>query len=120
MKDKAIEKVTRSIKQMVEDITSDKESIVLFKNLAAKTRNYELAAQLRELELDYFPDKLSGSEELKIAKKTELALRMVGIDTSLKTAYIIHEGMKLYFKKGGNTDLMSTSKIEADADELFG
>jgi len=117
---KVTEKIKNDINTMIVDMPDDRESLILFKNLAVKTKNYELAAQLRELEVNYLPKQLTkDSKEYKTAKNTETILRMVDIQADLQTAYVIHEVMKLFFAKGGKIDLRSCSKIITDSKAKF-
>lgn len=101
------------------EVLSTKKGVRALKGLAVDLQDYELASDLRSLEKEHYPSSLSkDSEEVKIAEETDRVLRMADLQTDRKTAYIIHEVMKLYFEKGEDTDMRSIAKIQVKAQKF--
>lgn len=112
------------MKQIIEKFTKlaekDREVLKGLKNLAVQTRNYELAANLRTLEVEKYPEALTTSKEYKNAEVFDVVLRLVDMNIGIERAYLVLECAKVFIKKKGNADMKDTAKIKSKAKKIFG
>lgn len=104
---------------LLEESKKSKEKLILLKHVAVKCQQFELAANLREIEKELFPD----TEEMKIAKEraTNLltVLKLVELTVPLKLCWVIDETIKKYNKKKGKFSLRDAALIISKRDEIF-
>jgi len=100
---------------LLEEAKKSKKAINALKIAAIEAKQFELAARLRDLERELFPE----SEDEKYAKTINLALRMVGINPDSKTCWLIGNTMHILSKKKGKFDIETASKLIAEAEKLF-
>ena len=108
------------VKNFLENIDSEHESIRHLKLAAISCKQFELAANIREIEKELFPE----TEEQKLAKETgeavSLALNMTGIQRlDGKLAWIINETIKSHLKLKGKFSLKDAESIKSKAEKLF-
>jgi len=109
-------------KLLTELLKKDHSFLKKFKVLAVNSKKFELAANIRGVELENFKKVDSDDLQKEIEECGEVItlMSMVGLTIGdLKTAYIFKEGFKVYNKKGDLFDLESASKIKVKASELF-
>lgn len=99
-----------------------KESKPIFKklkDLAVSCQSYEIAANLRDIELSLFPE----SEEVKKAKneilKFKTLLRMLDVDCDDRVAYLFIELNKIISKNNYNFTLKDAESLLYKRDKLF-
>lgn len=114
-----MDKEKKKILELLSRMLDDKDMIVDFKKMAVNNQMYELASNIRDLECIYFPKRRTSQKQHQAATDTNLALRMVGLNTGSKEAFMIHEVMKLFFKKGKELSVKDTTKIQMQAEEYF-
>lgn len=66
-------KISKLLTDLVEKSKSNRKLLVAIKNLAVRSQSYELAAELRELEIINFPD---TEETKKLREKADLIKRV--------------------------------------------
>lgn len=107
------------INQLLTIAKTNKRAFKALKNVAVQCQTYELAANLRDLELKLFPE----SEELKKAKKEiidwQTAFRMVGLNIEDSTAFLVVKTVLLSQKKKGKFSLQDASDLQVQRDVLF-
>ncbi len=100
---------------LLEEAKKSKKALRSLKVAAIDANQFELAAKLINMERELFPE----TEEEKYAKTINLALRMVGINSDLKSCWMIGRTMHILSKKKGKFDLETASDIIANADRIF-
>ena len=108
------------LNELLESGKKDKNILILLKNVAVKSLNYELASQLREMETTLFPPTKEEKTAKAIVNDHRLLFQLLGMQASERGIYSIVEGMKAFGKMKGKFDLETASKIRAKADEIFG
>lgn len=107
------------LNDLLEKAKKDKLILKELKHLAIKAQEYDLAANIRELEKELFPD----SEEAKLAKekskKINLALRMVNIDIPEDVCWLIAETLTLYSQMGAKFSVNEAVELVFKKEELF-
>lgn len=99
---------------------NDKKKLVALKEMAVKCQNFELAANLREIERQYFPETEEEKKAKKEAKKLNLIFRMVKLNIPDEVAWLISETMKKYRRRRGNFDLKDAADLMDNKDKIFG
>jgi hypothetical protein len=113
-------KIENFIPEFLEKIQKDHKAIRLFKLSAINCQSYELAAHIREIEKELFPE----SEEAKQAKQdgTDIlnVLGMVKINVQdKKIAWLIKKTIKCHSKKKGKFSLKDAADLQTKAEKLF-
>lgn len=108
------------IKEFFNLATKDRKILQALKNLAVKNGKFGLAAEIRNLELEKYPKAKLTNEKYEITKSFNVALRMMDINTDIKTSFKLLEIAKLFIEKEDSLDLETVAKIETDANEIFG
>lgn len=100
-------------------LKKSKKAIRAIKTEAVSQNLLELAANIREIEIEAFPE----TEEQKAAKEysnqLNLLFRMVDLDVPNKQCWIIGETLKAFQKKKSKFDLLDAVKLKEKAKELF-
>lgn len=100
---------------LLEGAKKSKKALRSLKSAALDAGQFELAAKLRDMERELFPD----SEDEIYARNVNLALRMVGLNTDLKTAFLIGKTMEAYRKSKGKFAIDQASDLIAKAEQIF-
>ena len=100
---------------LLEGAKKSKKALRSLKLAALDAGQFELAANLRDLERELFPE----SEDETYAKTINISLRMVGINPDMKSCWIIGKTMHILSKRKGKFDIETASDIQADADKIF-
>lgn len=108
------------IRQLLDAAKSDKAMLRSLKNTALKCQCYSLATELRDLELQLYPE----TDESKAAKRrsAELsgAFRMVGLNIPEETCFLIDETIKAFNEKKAEFSLRDAAAIEVLKETIFG
>lgn len=114
-----LEHNTKLLQEFQEVALSDKKLLNQFKNLLVKCQKYELAASVREVEKEKFPETDEEKEAKNLVREYRNVLGMVKIETEDQTIYTIAKVMDLYRKKKGKMNIEDCAKIIATAKEIF-
>ncbi len=80
---------------------------------------FDLAAKLRQIENDTWPD----TEEIKAVKahvgKLQIALRMVQLNVADDVCWLLNETIRQYNEKGSEFSLRDAASLQVKKDELF-
>ena len=101
--------------RMLEAAKKDKKVLAYIKKAAVRGQQFELASNLHEIDKELFPE----SEEAKEAKKINIMLRMIGVNASDHTCWVLGEAFKVYLKKKGEFSLIDASIITDKGKTLF-
>lgn len=101
--------------ELLEKAKIDRRALFRLKEVAVILKEYELASQIRQLELDNFPETKAEQE----AKAIRLVLKSVGIDTEDKTCWLILETLKLHKEKGSEFNEDDAKKLVNKQKELW-
>jgi hypothetical protein len=101
-----ISNIAQLIENMIENAKTDKSLLKKLKDITVAAQQFELAAEIRQMEKDCFPDTPEVAAAKERAKKINLLFRMVEINADDAVCYKLDETLKLYNKKKGkfNTD----------------
>lgn len=103
------------LNDLLEKAKTDKKSLNMLKTTAIRCQQFELAAQLRELETSIFPE----SEEEKEAKNINVVLRMVELNVPNDICWLINETLKTYSKMKGKFSIKEATELIHKRKELF-
>lgn len=105
--------------QALNSAKKNKKGLIRLKNALVTLQQYEMASELRSLELKYFPE----TEETKLAKleaiNLELLFRMVGLNISVEAAYLISKTLEVYNEKRGEFTVDDGVSLQHRNNELF-
>jgi len=108
------------LKQMLEEAKKDKKKLLQMKKMAVNMGQLELAMNLRNLEVELFPE----SPEVTVAKlkaaKLNLVFRMVELNIPEDVSWLVEATIKRYWKRRGNFDLKDASELVWKRKEIFG
>ena len=113
------------MKQIVNEIVKlakeDRKVLKALKRIAIDNQKYEMAANLRDIEVEAFPESKTTSPEYEEAKifKTFLNVADIGV-RGYETAYVILQCAKTFLEKGGESAIDDVTGIQAKAKTIFG
>lgn len=104
---------------LLEKAKKDKRAFRKLKELSVDTKHYELATELRAIEKDLFPE----SEEVKMAKlrasKLNLLFRMIELNVSDHTAWMIEQAILFDKRKPGKFSLRDACSLIDKTKQIF-
>jgi predicted nucleic-acid-binding protein len=103
----------------VEKSKTNRKAFKYLKASSVEAQLFELASELRSLELKYHPETEEQKEAKKIANRMNLLFRMVELNVERPLCWLIYKAIKLNDKKKGNFSLEDASKLIADKKRLF-
>lgn len=105
--------------ELVEAAKKNRKGLIRLKNTAVACQQYELASQLRAIEVECFPE----TDEIKLLKdrasKKRDIFSMVNLKVEPATAWLIEETLKVYAEKGGNFSIDDATTLRLKQEELF-
>lgn len=107
------------LNQLLEKAKQDKKTLQHLKNTAVRAQNFELASNLRAIEIECFPESSEVKKAKEDAKYISLLFRMVELNVSEPTCWLISEAMKQHKKKKGKFSLEDASTLMAKKKEIF-
>lgn len=105
--------------QLIEKAKENKYDFILLKNTVVKLQQFELASQLRELELELFPESEEDKKAKEIARDMRLLFAMVEINAPDATCFLIAETLKAYNEKKGEFSLEDAVRIRIKCENIF-
>lgn len=109
----------KQLADFIFELGDTKDVIKALKNLAVNKGNYELAANVREIEKEKFPLETLSDELEEDSLNFRRALKLIDIDTNQKVAYSILVTAKKFLEKGNHFDIKDSSEILADSEKYF-
>ncbi len=107
------------ITQLIEAAKKDKKALIFLKNAAVRSQLFELAANIRELENELFPDTDEQKSAKVKAKEINLLFRMVELNVSEDVCWLISETLKVHSKMKGKFSIREASQLIVKRKELF-
>ena len=104
---------------LLETAKKEKKLLVKLKSTALHCQMFELAAKLRDMEVELFPNTPEYNEAHEQAKKANLLFRMVELNVPESVCWLVEETLKLHKKKKGKFDLLDAGKLVVKKNELF-
>jgi hypothetical protein len=104
---------------LVERAKKDKKKLIALKEMAVKCQDFEVAANFREMEKEFFPETGEIKSAKKQAKEIQLALQMVELNVSDDVCWLISNTLKAYSKKKGKFSIKEASELIVKRKELF-
>jgi hypothetical protein len=105
--------------QLLNRAKTNKGLLINLKHSIVKCQQFELAAQIMEIEKECFPE----SNEQKAAKERALELRtlfgMVELNVEPNVCWLIDETLRMHKKKKGKFDLKDAASIVVRCKNLF-
>ena len=108
------------LSNFIEEAKKDKSKLLALKQAAVKSSQYELAANLRALETELFPESEEVKSAKKRAEKLNLVFRMVELNIPNEIAWLVERTVKRYWKRRGNFDLKDAAELIDMKDKIFG
>ncbi len=104
---------------LIKACKKDRKGLILLKRATVALNQLELAAKIRDIEKNSFPE----TEEIKLAKEQAKKLRdlfgMVKLDIPEEMCWLISETLKVHNKKKGSFSLNDAAKLISKNNELF-
>ena len=100
---------------LLEEAKKNKDILIHLKNLSVRAGQFELAAQLRDLENEFFPE----SKEAKEAREIRNALSMVDLGIPEDICWLISKTLKAHQKKKGKFSIEDAAHLMAERERLF-
>ena len=104
---------------LVERAKKDKKKLIALKEMAVKCQDFEVAANFREMEKEFFPETDEIKSAKKQAKEIQLALQMVELNVSDDVCWLISNTLKVHSKKKGKFSIKEASELIVKRKELF-
>ena len=107
------------IQQFFEEAKKNKHYFKALKYAVVQCQQYELAAELREIEKAAFPQTEEQKAAHTEAEKIQGALCLVEASASIGTCWAVNEALKVYAVKGGSFSTDDAAEILAKRNQLF-
>jgi hypothetical protein len=104
---------------LVKAAKKDKKGLRQLKNTAVRCQQFELAAELRDIETQLFPESQESKEAKVEAQKIKTALAMVELNVSYDICWIIAQTIKVYIEKQGEFSIHDAAELLVKQKEIF-
>lgn len=105
--------------QLLEESKKSKAKLSALKNSAVKCQQFELAANLRGIENELFPETEEEKAAKQKAKDLKLVLQMVELNVSEPVCWLISETLKIYSKKKGKFSVKDAAVLIVKCKSIF-
>lgn len=106
-------------KKLLEEIKTDRNKLQAFKKMAVNTQSYELASNIRSIEVQHFPDQALPDNEYDELNLLKAAFGLVGVKIDVRMAWMIKQVTDQFHDIGEKFDLKAASKIQSDCEIYF-
>ena len=107
------------LKQMMEDVKTDISKLRSLKHAAVRCQQFELAANLRGLEKDLFPDTEEQAKERERVTQLSTLFSMFELKVDDRILYTIDKAIAAFKKKKGKFSVNDVVSIKVKAKELY-
>lgn len=107
------------IKNLIAEANKDRKGLIRLKNAAVTLGQFELAAQLREIETKNFPETKAVKVAKEKAKELSSIFRLIDLKVSEDKCWLIAETIKVYNKKKDKFTIKDAAILRAKEVELF-
>lgn len=108
------------LNKLLDAVKKDRSQLIKLKELAVSTNQYELAMELRKIETELWPKSDPCNPKRIEAKIYSKALALVNTKVDEPLAFILLQTAKKVIKHKDQFDLMMSSKIIAEKNEIYG
>ncbi|HEX5150415.1 MAG TPA: hypothetical protein VFW07_03140 [Parafilimonas sp.] len=105
--------------QMLEAARREKKKFMALKNAVIACQQFELAAELREIERELFPETEEVKEAKALAEDASRVLRWVKIDMPKDVCWLVAQAMKKYFEPNGEFSQKDAAGLVDKYETLF-
>jgi hypothetical protein len=111
--------ITNQLSKLVEKSKADRKLLVSLKTFAVKSQSFELAHDLRELEVIHFPDteEIAKLREKAILVKT--IFELAGMHVDEKTAMKVDMLMNIVNELGGKSSVNDVVEVNHFIDSVY-
>ena len=117
MEKKSIKKI---ISEFVELAQENRSVLKGLKNIAVQAQKYELASNLRAVEIDKYPIAKTTSKEYQEAETFGRILAMMDLKVSVENAYKLLSSARMFSDERELDKLAGIEKIQEKSREIFG
>jgi hypothetical protein len=110
---------TETFEKLIEAAKKNKKGLLRLKEAVVSLQQYELASELREIELKAFPQTKQVKDAKAKAKAINLLFSMVGLNVSEDICWLVYEAIKMYDKKRGNPTTKDAVALMLKKEEIF-
>lgn len=111
---------TSDLENLVEAAKKDHKTLKALKVLAVKCQQFSLAADIRDLERELFPQTEEQKKAVLEGSNIGSLLRMIEINVPDRFAWLIYQTIKRYSKRRDNFDMKDAAELKAKMIALFG
>lgn len=104
---------------LLEEAKKDKKKLRSLKQIAVECQMFELGSQLRDLEIDLFPETEEEKEAKLQAEKYNLIFRMVDLNITPSICWLISETIKVSNLKKGKFSISDATDLVLKKKRLF-
>lgn len=105
--------------KMLEEAKKDRTQLRQLKIMSVKMKQFELAANIRDIEVQICPEEKQYRIERENAAKLNLVFRMVDLNVPESACWLINATLKKYWKRRGNFDIRDSVDLIAKKNEIF-
>lgn len=109
----------KELNELFESAKKSKKGIRALKMAAISANCFDVAAKLRDVENDLFPDSPEQKEANTFANDIKTALAMSGINTDASVAWLIGKTVYDYKAKKGKFSLRDAAEIMVQHEKLW-
>lgn len=113
------EYLSKQLIDVVEKAKSNKQVLRKLKDASVHAQMYELAAELRDIEVKNFPKSEEQKEAEWLARNIQTLLSMGNLSVPVNTCWLLFQIISVYNKKKGKTDLKTITDLVNTMDILF-
>lgn len=105
--------------ELIEKAKKNRKGMKRLKDAIVTCQHYELATKIREIEREVFPETDEVIKAKEDAKKLNLIFRMVDLDITHDTCYLIEQTLKMHREKGGDFSIEDAVALRLKNEEIF-
>jgi len=110
---------TENLTELLELAKKDQKILQALKNGAVKCQKFQLAADLRDIEKELFPENPASIEAKKLAKEVKEFLNTFDLGVNDSQAWLLYEAFLLFIKKKGKVSEKNTADLIAKQESYF-
>ena len=110
---------TNLFKELIESVSKNRKSLRGFIKTLLENKQFELAAQLRELETELYPEAENDRTEIEFALLIKQTLLVAGLQMDPEYCWIVSKMSEVLKEKGGSMSLEDIFAVVNKQKELF-
>lgn len=105
--------------KMLEKAKENHKGLKMLKDTAVRCQQYALAAKLRDIEIETFPETQEQKDAKALGKELSLLFRMVELNISDDVCWLIAKTFESHRKKKGKFSIDEAVTLRFKREELF-